>query len=49
MLFRSESMEMEITDLLIRNDVNFKRSNSDIEMIFINAKSKAEIGGKKDD
>ena len=45
----TESMEMEITDLLIRNDVNFKRSNSDIEMIFINAKSNAEIGGKKDD
>lgn len=34
----SMEVEEEITPLLIKHDVNFKRSNNDIEMIFINAK-----------
>lgn len=34
----SQEVETEITTLLIHNNVNFKRSNNDIEMIFINAK-----------
>lgn len=43
------NMEMEITDLLIHNNVNFKRSNNDIEMIFINAKAKAALGGSENE
>lgn len=34
-------IEQEIISLLIQNDVNYKRSNNDIEMIFINAKERA--------
>ncbi len=31
--------EQELTNLLLKNDVNYKRSNNDIEMIYINAKN----------
>ena len=43
------NMETEITELLIRNNVNFKRSNNDIEMIFINAKANAALGGSENE
>ena len=35
---RSREEEEKIISLLIENDVNFKRSNCDIEIMFINAK-----------
>lgn len=35
---RSREEEKRIVSLLVDNDVNFKRSNSDIEMMFMNAK-----------
>ncbi len=34
--------EREITDLLIRHNINYKRSNRDIEMIYTNAKENYE-------
>jgi len=34
--------EREITDLLIRHNINYKRSNRDIEMIYVNAKENYE-------
>lgn len=40
-----EEVEAEITTLLIQNNVNYKRSNNDIEMIFINAKKQFVSGG----
>lgn len=40
-----EEVEAEITTLLIQNNVNYKRSNNDIEMIFINAKKQFASGG----
>lgn len=40
----TQEIETELTSLLIRNDVNYKRSNNDIEMIFINSKEQA-LGG----
>ncbi len=40
-----QEVETEITTLLIQNNVNYKRSNNDIEMIFINAKDQANLGG----
>lgn len=41
----TKEIEAEITSTLIQNDVNYKRSNNDIEMIFINAKKQAGCGG----
>jgi ABC-2 type transport system ATP-binding protein len=38
----SQEVETDITTLLIQNNVNFKRSNNDIEMIFINAKEQGK-------
>ncbi len=38
----SQEIETTITTLLIQNNVNFKRSNNDIEMIFINAKEQVK-------
>lgn len=35
--------ELEISKLLIEKDISFKRSNSDIEIMSINAKSKNEV------
>lgn len=34
----SEEREREITDLLLKNNVNYKRSNNDIEILYTNAK-----------
>lgn len=42
----TKEVEAEITTLLVQNNVNFKRSNNDIEMIFMNAKERAAAGGK---
>jgi len=39
--------EERITSILIRNNVNFKRSNSDIEIMSINAKE-AFYEGRED-
>ena len=36
---RDDEAEKEITELLIREDINFKRSNNDIEIMSINAKN----------
>lgn len=41
----TEEIEAEITTLLLQNNINYKRSNNDIEMIFINAKKQAMLGG----
>ncbi|MFA9376542.1 MAG: ATP-binding cassette domain-containing protein [Lachnotalea sp.] len=41
----TQEIESEISNVLIQNNVNFKRSNNDIEMIFINAKKQAVSGG----
>lgn len=41
----TQEIESEIATLLIQNNVNYKRSNNDIEMIFINAKEQAVSGG----
>lgn len=41
----TQKIESEIATLLIQNNVNYKRSNNDIEMIFINAKEQAVSGG----
>lgn len=37
----SEERERELTRVLLRNNVNYKRSNNDIEMLYINAKEAA--------
>jgi len=42
----SEEKERELAGLLLAHDVNYKRSNHDIEMIYINAKYKKEAGGR---
>ena len=34
--------ERELTELFIQNNVNYKRSNQDIEMIYVNAKAAYE-------
>lgn len=41
----NETMEREITSLLLDRNINYKRSNNDIEMLFINALYQAEKGG----
>jgi ABC-2 type transport system ATP-binding protein len=41
----TQEVEAEIATLLIQNNVNYKRSNNDIEMIFINAKEQVTLGG----
>lgn len=38
----SEEKEREIADLLLKNNINYRRSNSDIEIIYINAKAERE-------
>lgn len=43
----TQEIESKITALLIQYNVNYKRSNNDIEMIFINAKEQAASGGIK--
>lgn len=42
---KSIEEELEVTKLLIENDISFKRSNSDIEIMSINAKNKVNIEG----
>jgi ABC-2 type transport system ATP-binding protein len=44
-------LEQEITELLIREDINYKRSNNDIEIMSINAKDSfmKRKGGRKDE
>ncbi len=37
---QSSSIEKEVTELLIREDINYKRSNNDIEIMSINAKAR---------
>jgi ABC-2 type transport system ATP-binding protein len=48
---QSKESEAEITSLLIREDINFKRSNNDIEIMSINAKARYEknSGGNEDE
>ena len=38
----SEKTEQEITGLLLENDVNYKRSNNDIEILYTNAKNRSK-------
>lgn len=47
----SEDKELEIVKLLIDENINFKRSNNDIEIMSINAKASfnAEVGGGTSD
>lgn len=42
----SEEKEEELTRLLLKHNVNYKRSSSDIEMIYVNAKESFERGGE---
>jgi len=49
---QNNEVEKEITELLIREDINFKRSNNDIEIMSINAKAmfnEANAGGEKNE
>lgn len=39
----SEEKESRIAGLLLEHDINYKRSNNDIEMLYINAKNRAGI------
>lgn len=41
----TQETEAEISNLLILNNINYKRSNNDIEMIFINAKKNSVRAG----
>jgi ABC-2 type transport system ATP-binding protein len=48
----NNELENEITELLIREDINYKRSNNDIEIMSINAKARFldnKAGGKKNE
>ncbi|MCY6957211.1 ATP-binding cassette domain-containing protein [Clostridium brassicae] len=47
----SESQELEIIKVLIGENINFKRSNNDIEIMYINAKARfnGELGGENCD
>ena len=38
----SEEQEREITEVLLKKNINYKRSNSDIEIMYINAKEAYE-------
>lgn len=47
---QNNEIEKEVTELLIKEDINFKRSNNDIEIMSINAKAhflENRAGGKK--
>jgi len=49
---QNNELEKEIIELLIREDINYKRSNNDIEIMSINAKARFTLnkaGGKKND
>lgn len=43
---QSEEKEREITKVLLQNNVNYRRSNNDIEMLYINAKEGASGSGE---
>ena len=43
----SVELEEKLTRELIKNDISYKRSNNDIEMLFINAKKQMNKGGQK--
>ncbi len=45
---RSEEEEEQIATILIQNDVNFKRSNHDIELLYTNAKNQVQKKGGRD-
>ena len=38
----SEEQEKEIAELFLKNNINYKRSNNDIEIMYINAKENYE-------
>ncbi len=42
----SEEKEREITELLLRQNINYTRSSSDIEIIYTNAKAEYEKSKK---
>ncbi|MDF2541735.1 MAG: transporter related [Herbinix sp.] len=49
---QTNELEKEITELLIKEDINFKRSNNDIEIMSINAKARyfdQKAGGRKNE
>ena len=49
---QNNELEKEITQLLIKEDINYKRSNNDIEIMSINAKARFtenKAGGKKNE
>ncbi len=43
----SEEKENRIVRLLLEHDINYKRSNNDIEMLYINAKARADKAGRE--
>ncbi|SHO53914.1 ATP-binding cassette domain-containing protein [Anaerocolumna xylanovorans] len=45
---QNDQTEKDIAELLIRKDINFRRSNNNIEIMSINAKNKFNGGGKRD-
>lgn len=49
---QNNELEKEITELLTKEDINYKRSNNDIEIMSINAKARFhenKAGGKKNE
>lgn len=42
----SEEKERQVTSMLLEHNVNYKRSNNDIEMLYINAKQRKVLNGK---
>lgn len=40
----SEEKERKLTDILLENNINYKRSNNDIEMLYINARGRKSAG-----
>lgn len=49
---QSNEIEKEITELLIKENINYKRSNNDIEIMSINAKAyyaQNKVGGRKNE
>lgn len=42
----SEEKERKLTDMLLENNVNYKRSNNDIEMLYINARGRKSAGAR---
>lgn len=42
----SEEKERKLTDMLLENNINYKRSNNDIEMLYINARGRKSAGAR---